>query len=79
MSRAGFELAIPATKRPQTYVLDRSATGIGFPRISLNNYFLKVSFAAVRVGYKGMFIPYGDVKFLNLCSVTCNHFSGIQY
>jgi hypothetical protein len=29
MPRAGLEPAIPATKRPQTYVLDRAATGIG--------------------------------------------------
>jgi hypothetical protein len=29
MSRAGFETATPATKRPQTYALDRTATGIG--------------------------------------------------
>jgi hypothetical protein len=29
MPRAGFETAIPATKRPQTYALDRAATGIG--------------------------------------------------
>jgi hypothetical protein len=29
MPRAGFERAIPTTKRPQTYVLDRAATGIG--------------------------------------------------
>jgi hypothetical protein len=29
MPRAGFEPAIPATKRPQTYVLNRAATGIG--------------------------------------------------
>jgi hypothetical protein len=29
MPRARFEPATPATKRPQTYVLDRSATGIG--------------------------------------------------
>jgi hypothetical protein len=25
MSRAGFEIAIPAIKRPQTYALDRTA------------------------------------------------------
>jgi hypothetical protein len=25
----GFETAIPATKRPQTYTLDRATTGIG--------------------------------------------------
>jgi hypothetical protein len=29
MPQAGFESAIPATKRPQTYALDRAATGIG--------------------------------------------------
>jgi hypothetical protein len=29
MPSAGFETATSATKRPQTYVLDRAATGIG--------------------------------------------------
>jgi hypothetical protein len=29
MAREGFEPAIPAIKRPQTYALDRAATGIG--------------------------------------------------
>jgi hypothetical protein len=29
MPSAGFEPAIPATKLPQTYALDRAATGIG--------------------------------------------------
>jgi hypothetical protein len=29
MPRAGFEPAIPATKRPQTDALDGAATGIG--------------------------------------------------
>jgi hypothetical protein len=29
MPRAGFESATPATKQPQTYVLDRAATVIG--------------------------------------------------
>jgi hypothetical protein len=28
MPRVGLEPAIPATKRPQTYALDRAATGI---------------------------------------------------
>jgi hypothetical protein len=28
MSSAGFELAIPASERPQTYALDRAAAGI---------------------------------------------------
>jgi hypothetical protein len=30
MTRAVFEPAIPATKRPQTYALDRAATAIGY-------------------------------------------------
>jgi hypothetical protein len=29
MPRAGFETAIPATERPQTYALDRVTTAIG--------------------------------------------------
>jgi hypothetical protein len=29
MPSAGFEPATPATKRPQTYVLDRAATDVG--------------------------------------------------
>jgi hypothetical protein len=29
MPQAGFEPAIPATKRPQTYTLDRASSGIG--------------------------------------------------
>jgi hypothetical protein len=33
MPRVEFEPATPATKRPQTYALDRVATGIGFPMI----------------------------------------------
>jgi hypothetical protein len=33
MSRAGFEPATPAPKRPQTYALDQAATGIGEWRI----------------------------------------------
>jgi hypothetical protein len=36
MSWAWFELAISATKRPQTYALDRAATEIGI----LEHYFL---------------------------------------
>jgi hypothetical protein len=33
MPRSGFEPAIPETKRPQTYALDRVASGIGQPFI----------------------------------------------
>jgi hypothetical protein len=36
MPRAGFETTIPATERPQTYALDRVATGIG--RKIITNY-----------------------------------------
>jgi hypothetical protein len=35
MTSEGFEPVIPATKRPQTYALDRAATGIGKSRIWL--------------------------------------------
>jgi hypothetical protein len=39
MPRAGFEPATPATERPQTYALDRVATGIGFYLLLfLNNF-----------------------------------------
>jgi hypothetical protein len=30
MPSAGFEAATPATKRPQTYALDRAATEVGY-------------------------------------------------
>jgi hypothetical protein len=32
MPSAGFELAIPASKRPQTHALDLAATGIGIKK-----------------------------------------------
>jgi hypothetical protein len=32
MPSAGFESATPATKRPQTYALDRAATEVGLLR-----------------------------------------------
>jgi hypothetical protein len=35
MSRARFEAATPATERPQTYALDRAATGIGCSKSEL--------------------------------------------
>jgi hypothetical protein len=38
MPSAGFEPAIPATKRPQTYVFDSTATGIG-AGIPYRNFF----------------------------------------
>jgi hypothetical protein len=33
MPRAGFEPAVPATKRQQTYAVDGTATGIGLEAI----------------------------------------------
>jgi len=35
MPSAGFEAAIPATKRPQTYALDSVATGIMFATLHI--------------------------------------------
>jgi hypothetical protein len=34
MPSAGFEPAIPATKRPQTYALDRASTSVYFNEIT---------------------------------------------
>jgi hypothetical protein len=36
MPSAGFQPATPATKRPQTYALDRAATEVGIPALSLH-------------------------------------------
>jgi len=36
MPPAGFDPAIPASNRPQTYNLDRAATGIGLITIYLH-------------------------------------------
>jgi hypothetical protein len=40
MPSAGFELAIPAIKRPQTYALDSAATGIGRNPLKRNGNFM---------------------------------------
>jgi hypothetical protein len=71
MPRAGFEPATPATKRPQTYALDRAATGIGVAVdiVSLNNQWLKE--------YKSRLFPlqvevtFQAMRMLKPCSVTC--------
>ena len=38
MSPAGFEPAIPASEKPETYALDRVATGIGLCLSDPNNF-----------------------------------------
>ena len=38
MPPAGFEPAIPASERPQTYALDRAPTGIGHMKIYFLNH-----------------------------------------
>jgi hypothetical protein len=40
MPSAGFEPAIPAIKRPQTYASDRTATGIGHKHIQLCKFLI---------------------------------------
>jgi hypothetical protein len=41
---AGFETAVPAIERPQTYALDRTATGIGkFMLTQLNSLHIKMA------------------------------------
>jgi len=38
MLPVGFEPTIPASERPQTYALDRAATGTGLPMFSNFNF-----------------------------------------
>ena len=40
MPQAGFEPAIPASERPQTHTLDRTATRIGQKQVIRNYYFV---------------------------------------
>ena len=40
MPSSGFEPAFPAIERPQTYALDRTATGIGTQRVLLTYNFM---------------------------------------
>jgi hypothetical protein len=46
MPSAGFEPAIPASKRPQNYALDRAATGIGENQL----YSLLILISAIKSG-----------------------------
>jgi hypothetical protein len=48
MPRAGFEPAIPATKRPQTYALDRAAIGIGFISWCHQVFFVHIKGASIK-------------------------------
>jgi hypothetical protein len=48
MPLAGFEPVTPATKRLQTYALDRAATGIGY---MYNTVYIKYTSADVFVTY----------------------------
>ena len=41
MPPAGFEPTIPASERPQTHALDRTATGIGFNTIYNYIYYVR--------------------------------------
>jgi hypothetical protein len=57
MPTAGFEHAIPATKQPQTYALDRAATGIGFVR-SVSNLNVLVRIIAIVSFTSGLWRPF---------------------
>jgi hypothetical protein len=48
MPSAGFEPAIPATKRLQTYVLDRAATGIGNFTLHITKLVLTIIFISMK-------------------------------
>jgi len=43
MPSAGLEPAIPATKRPQTYTLDRAATDIGQRVTDIPKYLIVIN------------------------------------
>jgi hypothetical protein len=60
MPPVGFEPAIPASDRPQTYALDRAATGIG--KVKSCNALLRVLPVCIRIYLKA--VP--RYKFLNL-------------
>jgi hypothetical protein len=55
---AEFEPAIPATKLPQTYALDRADTGIGIKTITLilNKLYLVLIQKNIPGGGKGFFL-----------------------
>jgi hypothetical protein len=55
MPRAGFKPAIPATKRQQTYALDRAATEISIYLVGLNVNLLYMSISVSGVGAQGPF------------------------
>jgi len=42
MIQAGLELAFPASERPQTHALDRTATGIGLSWENISVLFFRI-------------------------------------
>jgi hypothetical protein len=52
MPSAGLEPVIPATKRPQTYALDRAVTGIGSLIVLLVFIYRLFNDAVNNYGYK---------------------------
>ena len=48
MPPVGFETTIPANERPQTYALDRAATGIGYSFLFTNKYYWTIFSACLR-------------------------------
>jgi thymidine kinase len=64
MPLAGFEPAIPVGQRPQTYVLDRSATGIGIHILTTryNLHFFTDKFEGVRaLAFSDRFLQWQNV------------------
>ena len=67
MPPVGFEPTISAGERPQTYALDRAATGTGLYTRRWNNYFCQVLNGEISAGNEveiedTVFIPMGCLE-----------------
>jgi hypothetical protein len=66
MPPVGFEHRIPASARPQTYTLDRAATGIGF----LNNTYINFKLQVLNKGIIAIFVRFCQDADLSL-NIVC--------
>jgi hypothetical protein len=73
MPRAGLEPATPATKRPQNYVLDRAATGIGWLHYSAK-FYLVSSMRKFKVLDNS---EVDDVKSIKAYGIHCKEIDGM--
>jgi hypothetical protein len=65
MPPAGFDLAIPASERPQTHALDRAATGIGTKKQVSDFYLIGLRYVSV-TSYKPNYLNVHNVVFFRV-------------